>query len=164
VQEEEEEGQEEEVHAEEEQEDMEEEEEDIHRRSSASLQYPPASRVNSASSPCSLLTRTAVSLDSCAMSSFDCGVPIAKPSMVCVSAPGRRIIENDISNGDRSMTYLENNCSYRRAETVRGGRLTYEYLRSPNFGLSSIYRRSDVGRDVGLNIPPPGRNANTFPL
>ena len=41
---------------------------------------------------------------------------------------GRGVIENNVSNDARSMTYLQGNCSYRRADTVRGGRPTYEHL------------------------------------
>jgi hypothetical protein len=33
------------------------------------------------------------------------------------------------------MTYLQGNCSYRRADTVRGGRPTYAHLPTPRIGL-----------------------------
>jgi len=40
------------------------------------------------------------------------------------TAPRRRVIENNVPDGDRSMTYHQGNCSYRRADTVRGVRPT----------------------------------------
>jgi len=38
-----------------------------------------------------------------------------------IMRPGRGVIKNSISNGDQSMTDLQGNCSYRRADTIGGG-------------------------------------------
>jgi len=46
---------------------------------------------------------------------------------------GRGGDENTASNGHRSMTYLQGNCSNRRTDTAHGGRSTYAYIPASRF-------------------------------
>jgi hypothetical protein len=54
-------------------------------------------------------------------------------SSACSPYQGKRVTENKHSNGDRSMTYLHGECSYRRADSSR---------------------RLNVGRAHVVNTPP----------
>jgi len=55
------------------------------------------------------------------------------PSARWAHPPPRRVIDDNVSNDNQSITYLQSNCSYACVDTVCGYRLTYEHLLPSRF-------------------------------
>jgi len=51
---------------------------------------------------------------------------------------------NKLSNCDRSVTYLQSNCSYRRVDTVRGGQSIWLYEHLPTSRVRCIVDLTSV--------------------